>query len=106
MGEIVHNKLVRDKVSFILITKGHRVNTYIISDNKEYGEVLLNKLIQEIGEYAEVNDMEKLIDIIEVIYTIAVEQGVDRLTLEKMRVDKLRSEGGFRHRVLLKEVID
>ena len=105
MAEIIHNKLVRDKIISIILEEGYQVETHKISDNKQYIELLNNKLNEEVKEYNESHDPMELIDIMEVIFAIAENIGISIKTLEEMRITKLDSKGGFKDRVFLKKVI-
>ena len=64
-----YNKLVRDKIPEIVISKNCKPVTRILSD-EEYILELNKKLLEEVNEYLESNNVEELADVEEVILAI------------------------------------
>ena len=103
MKTTIYNKLVRDKIPQIIRDLGKEATTEILSDD-EYREMLDLKLQEETAEYQKSKNIEELADIIEVVYAIAHARGISIKHLEKVRYDKEQRNGGFKGKVLLKEV--
>jgi len=98
-----YNKLVRDKIPEIIKSKGKTPLTYI-ADDKEYKEKLKKKLHEEVEEFTSSEDKEELADILEVIYAICKSKNIKFEGLEKIRKEKQKERGGFRDKIILKEV--
>ena len=98
-----YNKLVRDKIPEIILSKGDTPVTEVLSDD-EYFKALNQKLQEEVAEYLEDFETEELADIIEVIFSIAEQKGVSRNDLEKIRAKKHEERGGFHKKINLIEV--
>ena len=77
--------------------------TEVLSDG-DYLRALDSKLSEEMKEYTDSHDIEELADILEVVYAAAAARGVTRDTLEKIRAEKYRKNGGFSKKLFLKEV--
>ncbi len=77
-----YNKLVRDKIPNIIKNNREIPITHIASD-KEYWVKLKEKLKEEVDEFLEDNNKEKLVDILEIIDTICDFKEIDKNKLEK-----------------------
>ena len=75
-------------------------------EGKEYLKMIDTKLDEELAEYHKDQSIEELADLIEVIYAATEARGYSIEELEKVRLAKAEKRGGFRKRILLKEVID
>ena len=69
----------------------------------EYLYELDKKLIEEVNEYLEANDLDELCDIVEVIMAIADARGTGFNDIEQKRKDKLQKRGGFKQKIFLYE---
>ncbi len=96
------DKLVRDLIPELIIKDGFKPKTRILSD-EEYLYELDKKLIEEVNEYLEANDLDELCDIIEVIMAIADARGTGFNDIEQKRNDKLQKRGGFKQKIFLYE---
>ena len=105
MGEIIYNKLVRDKIPEIIETDGKTCETEILSEAK-YIEMIDAKLDEELAEYHKDQNLEELADLLEVIHAAAVARGYSIEELEELRAKKAEKRGGFRDKVFLKKVIE
>ena len=105
MGEIIYNKLVRDKIPEIIETDGKTCETEILSEAK-YIEMIDAKLDEELAEYHKDQNLEELADLLEVIHAAAVARGYSIEELEELRSKKAEKRGGFRDKVFLKKVIE
>lgn len=99
----IYNKLVRDKIPEIIQADGKTCKTEILSD-EEYLKMLDAKLDEELAEYHKDQNIEELADLMEVIYAAVEARGYSVDELEKVRVKKAEERGGFREKVLLREV--
>lgn len=104
MNKITYNRLVRNKIPYIIEADDKKV-VYEILPTDDYITMLDDKLIEEMTEYQDSKDVEKLADILEVIYTIARLNGVSSAELEDMRKEKVEQKGDFSDKIFLKEVI-
>lgn len=96
------NKLIRDKIPEIIEAEGRRCVTEVLSE-KDYLDHLNKKLLEEVNEYLESQDIEELADLEEVLLTILDARHVDHESFEKIRLDKVEKRGAFKKRLLLKE---
>ena len=92
-------EILNVKLEFYLIFffsfSGISENTSQINEEIE----LLGNIKASIGEI-----IEELADILEVVYAAAAAHGVTRDTLENIRAEKRRKNGGFSKKLFLKEV--
>ncbi len=72
-----YHKLVRDRIPEIISAQGNACTTEILSDD----------------------------DYLTMLYACAEARGYTKDQLEKMRIEKAASRGGFAKKILLKEVI-
>ncbi|MCD6403076.1 MAG: nucleoside triphosphate pyrophosphohydrolase [Candidatus Aenigmarchaeota archaeon] len=96
-------KLVRDKIPE-LIEKDSLLPIFHIADDEEYWQKLKEKLLEEVNEFIEEENVEELADILEVINAICEFLKVDISHLESIRKRKRVERGGFEKRIVLKEV--
>ncbi len=104
MNKITYNRLVRNKIPHIIEADDKEV-VYEVLSTDDYMTMLDEKLIEEMMEYQDSKDSEKLADILEVVYTIARLKGVSSSELEDMRKQKAEQKGDFSEKIFLKEVI-
>lgn len=95
-----YNKLVRDKIPEIMISKNCKPVTRILND-EEYIRELNKKLLEEVNEYLTDNDVLELADIMEVVLAILNHKGVSFEDFEKLRLDKVNKRGAFKEKIFL-----
>ena len=100
-----YHKLVRDRIPEIIEKAGKRCSTEILSD-EEYLKMVDAKLDEELAEYHKDQNLEELADLMEVIYAAAEARGFTREELEETRAKKAKDRGGFKKKILLKEVME
>ena len=100
-----YNKLVRDKIPQIIKDSGNECICETLSD-EEYRRMLNEKLVEEAMEYAKTGDIEELADMGEVMHAILDYKNTSLEEFQKIRMEKLQARGGFKDRILLKEVIE
>ncbi len=102
------NKLVRDKIPEIILSKGDVPETEILSD-ADFLDYLNKKLLEEAKEVMEAKDAEakkeEIADLLEVIYEIASKEEISLEDVEKVRIKKRELRGGFSSKILLKKVL-
>lgn len=103
-NSIKYDKLIRDKIPEIIEAKGSKVIVEVL-DSDNFQKYLDIKLGEELKEYLEDGSVEELADLVEVIYALLECKGVSREEFEKIRVAKVEERGGFKEKLLLKEVI-
>jgi len=99
----IYNKLVRDLIPQIIRNNGQECSFRQISDD-DFLLFAENKLDEEVSEYHQEHTIEELIDIIEVIESIAESRGVSWHELEQIRKVKREEKGGFSNKILLEYV--
>lgn len=99
----VYNKLVRDRIPEIIEASGKSCTWETLSDER-YIELLNKKLQEEVAEYLENGTVEELADIGEVMHAILDYKGIPLTEFQRVRNEKLQDRGGFKKRILLKEV--
>jgi len=103
LGEKIYNKLVRDRTPEIIRSNGDECSIEIL-DDEEYIKMLDKMLDEEVVEYHADNNIEKLADIMEGIFSVARVRGCSVERLEKIQQDKVNSRGSFAKKILLKKV--
>lgn len=103
-NSIKYDKLIRDKIPEIVEAKGSKAIVEVL-DNESFQKYLNIKLGEELKEYLESDSVEELADLVEVVYALLDCKGVSLEEFEKIRLDKVEKRGGFKKKLLLKEVI-
>ena len=96
-------KLVRDYIP-AQILKNNLSVTYSFANEKNSKLYLERKLVEEVTEYLESNSPEELADILEVIFSLAKEQGLSEKDLMKIRKAKAKRAGAFENKIILTEI--
>jgi len=94
------NKLVRDKIPEYIRKKGGNPITHI-ADDAEYWQKLKEKLIEEMEEFKEDENIEEFADLLEVIDAIADYKKFDRNEVKNVREKKATERGRFKNRIIL-----
>lgn len=106
--ERVYNKLVRDRIPDIIMSKGETPVTRVLSES-EYKEELEKKLLEEYKEVIEATGsdrVEELADMIEVIRALA---NLENTTIEdiiKVADEKNNKRGAFNDKIFLEKVVE
>jgi predicted house-cleaning noncanonical NTP pyrophosphatase (MazG superfamily) len=101
MTKKFHRKLVRDKILKIIRANGAKPDFRVITDNNEYLEALIAKLVEETKEVVKDPGLEELADTSEVIRAIVIALGHTQEELEEVRIRKAAERGGFEDRIYL-----
>ncbi|MBU5316529.1 nucleoside triphosphate pyrophosphohydrolase [Clostridium bornimense] len=100
-----YNKLVRDKIPQIIEKDGKGCDiTIACGDEKK--ELLRAKLMEEVNEYLEDDNLEELADVMEVLFGLANQLGYTEEDLIKKREEKLKARGGFKEGIVLEKTYD
>lgn len=97
-----YNKLVRDKMPEIIISRGDVPVTHI-ADEKEYWDKLKKKLDEEVKEFQKDSTIEEFADILEVLDAIAGCKGFNKKDIAKIKNGKAKERGKFKKRIILDE---
>lgn len=103
--EKVYGKLVRDKIPKIINESGKECIIEIMDDEEYEGE-LNKKLVEEVKEYIESENIEEIADILEVIYSILEFKNISIEEVEKIRLEKREKRGGFERKIKLIKVFE
>ena len=98
-----YNKLVRDKIPEIIEADGKKCEIEIASKQEHYN-LLKQKLIEETEEFLEDENLDKLADIMEVLFALAENLGYKEVELVNERQKKKESYGAFKEKVVLRKV--
>ena len=93
-------KLVRDTIPSLMKNKGQTPITHI-ANRKEFEEYLIKKLDEEINEIKQDTNIEELADLLEVIYALGNLIEVTPEQIEKVRLKKVNTNGGFSKKIIL-----
>ncbi|WP_049990981.1 nucleoside triphosphate pyrophosphohydrolase [Natrinema salifodinae] len=99
-----YDKLVRDDIPAVIKRNGEVPVVRTASDDDEYESYLLEKLREEVDEYAASREHEELADILEVVRVIREFEGLSERELQELRDRKAESRGGFSDRIVLEHV--
>lgn len=99
-------KLVRDNIPQIIESKrGKQPPQRMLSDDKEFLSYLLKKTVEEATELQHSvehgNLTEELADILELIDTIVILQGLSKDDILAVQKEKRAKNGGFEKRILM-----
>ena len=100
-----YNKLVRDKIPDIILKDHCLPSTRILNDD-EYIKELNKKLMEEVNEYLEAENIEEMVDILEVIRAILEAKNVTYDEIEEKRIKKAKKRGAFKEKVFLEKVME
>lgn len=97
-----YNKLIRDNIPAIIVKKGGSPITHVATD-EEFEKKLLEKLAEEVAEFAEAKSLEEMADVQEVLLAIYELYGFKKEDVEKIRQQKKEERGGFSEHIILEE---
>jgi len=98
-----HNKLVRDLIPTIIQSEGRECAIEILNET-EYLHALLQKLVEEAQEVAEVTASKRateLADLYEVLDAILASQDLHDAEIRALQVQRRIERGGFAQRIKL-----
>ncbi len=95
-----YNKLVRDLVPEHIEKLGKPL-AYHIAGDSEYRQALWAKLDEELAELKAEASITELGDLLEVLYALADELGIERGELERHRAQRAIDRGEYKKRIIL-----
>lgn len=96
-----YDKLIRDKIPQIIEKDGRTCETIKVSREEHY-QRLKEKLMEEVTEFIQDENIEELADIYEVIAALSEFVGKGEEELMEVRNKKRDERGGFREGIVLK----
>ncbi len=96
-----YDKLVRDRIPEIIAENGGTCEVRKVK-GEEYSEYLYRKLDEEVAEFKVDHNPEELADILEVVFALAADQGIDEDEIGRIRCRKRELRGGFEKGLVLK----
>lgn len=103
MGEIIYEKLVRDRIPEIITEDNQAPVTRTLGDT-EFRRKLLEKLVEEATELLESDgDLGEIADVIEVLNALKPVLGYTDEEIETARAEKVAKRGGFEKRIFLEK---
>ena len=104
MKTVYHNKLVRDRIPKIIAESGALYEISKLSE-VDYINALKNKLVEEVQEYIESENIEELADILEVIKCLHKTHNVSEAEMKQIQLNKESLRGSFNERINLIKVV-
>ena len=105
-----YNKLVRDKVLKLLTAQGYTYECDKYIGHKSYRRALANILEDDIRFFLDTgikeNQLDRLADMLEVVYALAHDCEINKKALELARADKEKEKGKYREKIKLISVDD
>lgn len=96
-----YDKLIRDKIPQIIEKDGRTCETVKVNREEHY-QRLKEKLMEEVTEFIQDENIEELADIYEVIAALSEFVGKGEEELMAVREKKREERGGFREGIVLK----
>ncbi len=106
MIRIEYDKLIRDKIPELIEKEGKKAELRHIENNDEFLFYLNKKLVEEVKEYSENQDIIELADILEVILEIIKQKNISYKILDSLRKKKIIDRGNFSQRTILLAIIE
>ncbi|MBR4227151.1 MAG: nucleoside triphosphate pyrophosphohydrolase [Candidatus Methanomethylophilaceae archaeon] len=97
-----YDKLVRDRIPEIIAENGGSCEIERVK-GKEYSRYLCKKLGEKVDEFRIEHNAEDLADILEVVFALAADIGVEECQLIDIRNKKRSNRGGFEQGIVLKK---
>lgn len=99
----LYDKLVRDRIPEIIEADGKTCETRIANRAEKIG-YLLDKIGEETEELRSSLSVEEMADLLEVVYSLEEEIGLDKQEVEAIRLEKKEKRGGFAKGIVLLKV--
>ncbi|MSS75114.1 hypothetical protein EXS73_02795 [Candidatus Pacearchaeota archaeon] len=98
-----YNTLVRNKIPEIILKKEGKVPITHIASHAEYQTKLVEKLHEEVKEFATSGSIDHLVDIFEVLDALMVAKKIGKRTVKNAQEEKSKERGTFTRRIILDE---
>lgn len=96
-------KLVRDKIPDLIRQRGGMPHVRFLGEEQFYAG-LLDKLREEMSEFEANPSAEELADLSEVLHGLAMRLGIPFGEVERERLAKYETRGGFEQGILLERI--
>nr|WP_040257003.1 nucleoside triphosphate pyrophosphohydrolase [Rickettsia hoogstraalii] len=96
-------KLVRDLIPEIILKSGKIPVTHI-AESYEYKELLKNKLLEEVEEFLQDEDIAEVANILEVLETICNINGYKLKDILEIKKQKKKVNDGFDNKIVLEKI--
>ncbi|MGI6727939.1 MAG: hypothetical protein ACOX4P_05205 [Anaerovoracaceae bacterium] len=100
-----YNKLIRDKIPELIEKSGRKYTSRVLND-QEYHEALIDKIIEEIGEYRETGNEEEIADIYEALDCLVRFKNYEPMRIDYLKLIRRETTGSFNDRIFLIDVED
>lgn len=97
-----YDKLIRDKIIEIIEAKGGQAKWHVATE-EEYRAKLKEKLLEEVKEFNEAENVEEMADVFEVITAWLAYKGWAIEEIIATQKEKREKRGGFEKRIVLEE---
>jgi predicted house-cleaning noncanonical NTP pyrophosphatase (MazG superfamily) len=104
-ARIKYDKAIRDKIPELIESKGKKAIVREVSD-EAFIEYLNRKLVEELEEYYDSDNVEELADLVEVVYGLLDLKGISIEEFERIRIEKVKERGVFSKNMVLLEVYE
>lgn len=98
------SKLVRDLIPNVVPQDKQHLYKFSTVNEKQYTDLLKNKLLEEVNEYLEAENKEELADILEVMDAIMKLMNFDKEEVLAIQKQKREERGGFEKRILMERI--
>ena len=99
------DKLVRDEIPNVIPVNELSRFKFTTLDDCKYAEELKKKLLEEVHEYLQAENIEELADIYEVLDAIIKFKSFDSAEINLVKQNKRNNRGGFERRLLMQKVL-
>jgi len=96
-------KLVRDRIPEIIRASGREIRCHVARD-EEYNDRLIEKMQEELAEFAETPSLEEAADIYEVFLAFLKNWGIELSDVRKFAQYKSRERGKFDGGIVLDDI--
>jgi|AntAceMinimDraft_17_1070374.scaffolds.fasta_scaffold29867_3 predicted house-cleaning noncanonical NTP pyrophosphatase (MazG superfamily) len=103
MEKFYHNKLIRDKIPEIMEANDGKYELRVMEED-EFKKELKKKLIEESQEVVDAEKdgvVKELADVLELVKSIAKNEGIDFKLVEEKQIQKKEERGGFKKKLFL-----
>lgn len=97
-------KLVRDLIPQVIPEDKISMYKFSQAEITEYKHYLNDKLLEEVKEFLEAENIEELADIFEVIEAIIKHHKFNKDEIRKVQTNKKETRGGFEKRLVMEKV--
>lgn len=98
------SKLVRDLIPDIIPEDKKGNYKFTVVEDEEFGRLIKEKLVEEINEYLEAENLEELADVLEVLEAIMKHKNFNPTELDGVKQSKKEKRGGFEKKILMEVV--